>query len=91
MATTIHHNSQQAIPQHSHVQHQSARNRPISTPVPMNFPRYSEVPHRHPPIPQNSVRRGNMFGPYLLLQTLGEGEFGKVKLGMHVDTGEEVR
>ncbi|PKC12376.1 Pkinase-domain-containing protein [Rhizophagus irregularis] len=31
-----------------------------------------------------------MFGPYLLLQTLGEGEFGKVKLGMHVDTNEEV-
>lgn len=23
------------------------------------------------------------FGPYLLLQTLGEGEFGKVKLGVH--------
>ncbi|CAG8456663.1 1617_t:CDS:10 [Paraglomus occultum] len=31
-----------------------------------------------------------MFGPYLLLQTLGEGEFGKVKLGMHADTHEEV-
>ncbi|KAI7824796.1 kinase-like domain-containing protein [Gamsiella multidivaricata] len=31
-----------------------------------------------------------MFGPYLLLQTLGEGEFAKVKLGMHNDTGEEV-
>ncbi|KAF9993996.1 hypothetical protein BGZ79_001280 [Entomortierella chlamydospora] len=31
-----------------------------------------------------------MFGPYLLLQTLGEGEFAKVKLGMHADTGEEV-
>ncbi|KAF9190261.1 hypothetical protein BGZ51_008792 [Haplosporangium sp. Z 767] len=31
-----------------------------------------------------------MFGPYLLLQTLGEGEFAKVKLGMHAQTGEEV-
>ncbi|KAF9908797.1 hypothetical protein EC991_009500 [Linnemannia zychae] len=31
-----------------------------------------------------------MFGPYLLLQTLGEGEFAKVKLGMHADSGEEV-
>ena len=31
-----------------------------------------------------------MFGPYLLLQTLGEGEFAKVKLGMHAETGEEV-
>ncbi|KAF8318003.1 hypothetical protein DL93DRAFT_489112 [Clavulina sp. PMI_390] len=30
------------------------------------------------------------FGPYLLLQTLGEGEFGKVKLGLHSDWGEEV-
>lgn len=30
------------------------------------------------------------FGPYLLLQTLGEGEFGKVKLGLHHQWGEEV-
>lgn len=30
------------------------------------------------------------FGPYLLLRTLGEGEFGKVKLGLHTQWGEEV-
>lgn len=30
------------------------------------------------------------FGDYLLLQTLGEGEFGKVKLGVHRAYGEEV-
>lgn len=30
------------------------------------------------------------FGPYILLQTLGEGEFGKVKLGIHKDSCEEV-
>ncbi|KAF9502111.1 Pkinase-domain-containing protein [Pleurotus eryngii] len=30
------------------------------------------------------------FGPYLLLHTLGEGEFGKVKLGLHSLWGEEV-
>jgi protein-serine/threonine kinase len=30
------------------------------------------------------------FGPYLLLHTLGEGEFGKVKLGLHTNWGEEV-
>ncbi len=30
------------------------------------------------------------FGPYLLLRTLGEGEFGKVKLGLHCEWGEEV-
>ena len=29
------------------------------------------------------------FGDYLLLQTLGEGEFGKVKLGVHRQYGEE--
>lgn len=27
------------------------------------------------------------FGPYVLLQTLGEGEFGKVKLGIHTEYG----
>jgi protein-serine/threonine kinase len=30
------------------------------------------------------------FGRYVLLQTLGEGEFGKVKLGVHSEFGEEV-
>jgi protein-serine/threonine kinase len=30
------------------------------------------------------------FGPYVLLQTLGEGEFGKVKLGVHTEYGVEV-
>ncbi|KAK0478794.1 CAMK/CAMKL/Kin4 protein kinase [Armillaria novae-zelandiae] len=38
--------------------------------------------HPRRPIPK--------FGPYLLLQTLGEGEFGKVKLGLHSQWGEEV-
>ncbi|KAL0084911.1 kinase-like domain-containing protein [Phycomyces blakesleeanus] len=35
-------------------------------------------------------RKQNRLGPYLLLRTLGEGEFGKVKLGMHIETGQEV-
>lgn len=35
-------------------------------------------------------RKIPQFGPYLLLQTLGEGEFGKVKLGLHSEWGEEV-
>ncbi|KAJ7461784.1 kinase-like domain-containing protein [Mycena galericulata] len=30
------------------------------------------------------------FGAYYMLQTLGEGEFGKVKLGLHSKYGEEV-
>jgi hypothetical protein len=35
-------------------------------------------------------KRHNMFGPYVMLQTLGEGEFGKVKLAIHAETGQEV-
>jgi hypothetical protein len=34
-------------------------------------------------------KKHNMLGPYVMLQTVGEGEFAKVKLGMHVDTGDE--
>jgi protein-serine/threonine kinase len=30
------------------------------------------------------------FGSYYLLHTLGEGEFGKVKLGLHSKYGDEV-
>lgn len=54
---------------------------------------YTDVYH-HPAVeaymaahPRRTIPR---FGPYLLLQTLGEGEFGKVKLGIHVQWGEEV-
>lgn len=35
-------------------------------------------------------KKQNKLGPYNLLQTLGEGEFGKVKLGVHTETGQEV-
>lgn len=35
-------------------------------------------------------KKQNKLGPYNLLQTLGEGEFGKVKLGIHSETGQEV-
>ncbi|KAL1925527.1 uncharacterized protein VTP21DRAFT_410 [Calcarisporiella thermophila] len=37
-----------------------------------------------------SPRKKNMLGPYQLLRTVGEGEFGKVKLGVHSETGIEV-
>ncbi|KAG0169583.1 hypothetical protein DFQ30_003498 [Apophysomyces sp. BC1015] len=47
---------------------------------------YYQLYHYHPP----PGRKPTMFGPYLLLQTLGEGEFGKVKLGIQVQTGHEV-
>ena len=32
----------------------------------------------------------NSFGPYKLGKTIGQGEFGKVKLGYHVQSGNEV-
>ncbi|KDE05900.1 CAMK/CAMKL/KIN4 protein kinase [Microbotryum lychnidis-dioicae p1A1 Lamole] len=42
------------------------------------------TPH---PMPRQKI----FFGPYILLQTLGEGEFGKVKLGVHSERwGEDV-
>ncbi|CAG8497322.1 9408_t:CDS:10 [Paraglomus brasilianum] len=59
MAKTILNPPNQFIQQ----QQQTARGRPVSTPLP--------IPYRDP-------------------ETLGEGEFGKVKLGMHADTHEEV-
>ncbi|OMH82788.1 Serine/threonine-protein kinase KIN4 [Zancudomyces culisetae] len=33
--------------------------------------------------------KSNFFGPYVLLQTIGEGEFAKVKLGLHKETRED--
>ncbi|KAJ3037356.1 hypothetical protein HK097_003542 [Rhizophlyctis rosea] len=39
---------------------------------------------------RSSRRHTNMFGPYKLQRTIGEGEFGKVKLAVHYDTGKEV-
>lgn len=51
---------------------------PITSPAAMQY--FSASPRR----PQVH------FGNYLLLQTLGEGEFGKVKLGVHQMYGEEV-
>ncbi|KAI8379739.1 uncharacterized protein BYT42DRAFT_569866 [Radiomyces spectabilis] len=47
---------------------------------------YYQLYHYHPP----PGRKPTVFGSYLLLQTLGEGEFGKVKLGIHMETGQEV-
>ncbi|BGP27595.1 CAMK/CAMKL/Kin4 protein kinase [Rhodotorula toruloides] len=46
-------------------------------------------PHLYSPHPM--PRQKIYFGPYILLQTLGEGEFGKVKLGVHAERwGEDV-
>ncbi|KAJ3161965.1 hypothetical protein HDU86_005663 [Geranomyces michiganensis] len=37
-----------------------------------------------------SRRPHGLFGPYKLSRTLGEGEFGKVKLATHTETGKQV-
>ncbi|KAI8388842.1 uncharacterized protein BYT42DRAFT_248838 [Radiomyces spectabilis] len=47
---------------------------------------YYQLYHYHLP----PGRKPTVFGPYLLLHTLGEGEFGKVKLAVHIETGHEV-
>lgn len=38
----------------------------------------------------NPTRQMIGFGHYVMLQTLGEGEFGKVKLGIHTEYGNQV-
>ncbi|ORY92147.1 kinase-like domain-containing protein [Syncephalastrum racemosum] len=40
--------------------------------------------------PTSEQRPRKMFGPYVLLETLGNGEFGKVKRATHQVTGKEV-
>jgi len=92
-----------AQPTSSTSQPQSARKRVSHTVQPSqhqphqvpddNPPTYRDV-YSHPAAvayaaahPRRAIPK---FGPYLLLQTLGEGEFGKVKLGLHTQWGEEV-
>lgn len=51
----------------------------------------SKSPKSSTALPKRPVqKKQNKLGPYNLLQTLGEGEFGKVKLGIHSETGQEV-
>ncbi|KAF8335863.1 uncharacterized protein EI90DRAFT_267538 [Cantharellus anzutake] len=67
---------------------------PHPQPIPQSVPGHYPDIYAHPAAmayqqshPRRQIPR---FGPYLLLRTLGEGEFGKVKLGLHCDWGEEV-
>jgi len=39
---------------------------------------------------KNNPRGSNTIGDFVLGKTLGEGTFGKVKLGTHIITGENV-
>ncbi|GAN05266.1 pkinase-domain-containing protein [Mucor ambiguus] len=40
------------------------------------------------PVSSYNARKVPRLGPFLLLKTLGVGEFGKVKLGRHIETGQ---
>ncbi|KAK4522105.1 DNA-directed DNA polymerase [Mucor velutinosus] len=42
------------------------------------------------PVSSYNARKVPRLGPFLLLKTLGVGEFGKVKLGRHMETGQIV-
>ncbi|PVZ99973.1 hypothetical protein BB558_003996 [Smittium angustum] len=42
-----------------------------------------------PEMASTKKNKTNFFGQYLLLHTIGEGEFAKVKLALHRETGEE--
>lgn len=62
---------------------------PTSPSNAQSFAGQGPYPHLYTPHPM--PRQKVYFGPYILLQTLGEGEFGKVKLGVHAERwGEDV-
>jgi hypothetical protein len=42
------------------------------------------------PVSSYNSKKVPRLGPFLLLKTLGVGEFGKVKLGRHIETGQIV-
>ncbi|KAJ7468603.1 kinase-like domain-containing protein [Mycena latifolia] len=74
-------------------QHRASHQVVSSTPDAEQQPAFTDV-YSHPAAiayaaahPRRTIPK---FGPYLLLQTLGEGEFVKVKLGLHSQWGEEV-
>lgn len=60
-------------------------------PAPTTPSAADQGPYPHLYTPHPMPRQKVYFGPYILLQTLGEGEFGKVKLGVHSERwGEDV-
>ncbi|KAF9644626.1 kinase-like protein [Thelephora ganbajun] len=80
--------SSRGIPHPASIQSTSSTSQPQS-----NLPTYRDI-YSHPAAvayaaahPRRTIPK---LGPYLLLQILGEGEFGRVKLGLHMQWGEEV-
>ncbi|KAJ3113532.1 hypothetical protein HDU96_003314, partial [Phlyctochytrium bullatum] len=45
--------------------------------------------HHHHHASSRSASKYPLFGPYRLIRTIGEGEFGKVKLAVHSETNKE--
>ena len=82
----------QAQPQHSSQhpqQHHSGRHH-----APHGHPSSREQRHREntdlaPPRPSGGAGQ-QRFGHYVIIKTLGEGSFGKVKLAVHQNTGQKV-
>lgn len=64
----------------------------IATPIPMSQAVTTTIgkPGSKTSVIGRRKPKNTFFGPYLLLQTIGEGEFAKVKLAMHRESGEEV-
>lgn len=40
--------------------------------------------------PEEPIHKGSKLGNYIISNTIGEGTFGKVRLGVHSLTGEKV-
>jgi hypothetical protein len=76
--------SHQVVYPQSHQSHHSSPHDSMPYPDVYSHPAAQAYAAAHP---RRTIPK---FGPYLLLQTLGEGEFGKVKLGLHCQWGEEV-
>ena len=93
LSVAVHPSTASPAPQHPASSRKRASHNVAAASTPDEQPLYRDV-YSHPAAVQYASshprRTIPKFGPYLLLQTLGEGEFGKVKLGLHSNWGEEV-
>jgi serine/threonine protein kinase len=61
-----------------------------SRPTSRNVPPSSGGGGAHNPAPAGDNSKRQIVGQYMLGKTIGEGTFGKVKLAVHMPTGEKV-